>query len=339
MVGYARGTHRYVCHGGEQQHGGAYCISFGATRVDQAVSAELLNVIQPLGVDAALNAIAAQETEARDRRRQIELALQQARYESERARRQYDAVEPENRIVVAELERRWNQRLLTVRELEAKLEQIDQQPRQSLSEAERSELLRLGTNLERAWNHLAATAETRKRILRTLLVEVVASVTDKEIHLILHWQGGDHTQLKIIKPRNGQHRWALDAETTDIIRELARLMPDYQIASVLNRAGKRTGRDNTWTEARVRSFRNDHGIPVHRPGEQVERGEVNVLEAAKTLDTSRATVRRLITNGQLEARQACPGAPWVIKQEALATVRLTSRCPASHNPGQKVMDF
>src|SRR5262249_26382735 len=162
-------------------------------------------------------------------RRQIELALQQARYESERARRQYDAVEPENRIVVAELERRWNQRLLTVSELEAKLEQIDQLPRQSLSDADRSELLRIGTYLERAWNRPAATAETRKRILRTLLVEIVASVRDNEIHLLLHWQGGDHTQLKIIKPRTGEHRWALDAETTDIIRELARLMPDYQI--------------------------------------------------------------------------------------------------------------
>ena len=338
-VGYSRGTHRYFCRGGEQKHGGAYCISFGATRIDRAVSAELLQMIQPLGVDAALNAIAAQETEASDRRRQIELALQQARFESERARRQYDAVEPENRIVVAELERRWNQRLLTVHELQAKLERIDEQPRQSLSEAERSELLRLGTDLEHAWNHPAATAETRKRILRTLLVEVVASVVDNEIHLLVHWQGGDHTQLKIIKPRNGEHRWTLNAETTDIIRELARLMPDYQIARVLNRAGKRTGRDNTWTEARVRTFRNDHGIPVHRPGERVERGEVNVVEAAETLGTSRATVRRLMTQGQLEARQACPGAPWVIKQEDLATVRLSSRCRVPHNPGQKVMEF
>jgi hypothetical protein len=157
--------------------------------------------------------------------------------------------------------------------------------------------------IERAWNHPAATTETRKRILRILLVEVVASVVENEIHLLLHWQRGDHTQLTVIKPRNGEHRWALDVATTDIIRELARLMPDHQIATVLNRAGKRTGRDNTWTEPRVRTFRNDHGIPVHRPGEQVERGEVNVLEAAKTLGTSRATVQRLITKAKLEARQ------------------------------------
>lgn len=338
-VRYARGTHRYACEGGTQKHGGSLCISFGAARVDQAVSDELLHIIQPLGVDAALNALAAQEAEVNDRRRQIELALQQARFESDRARRQYDAVEPENRVVVAELERRWNQRLLTVHQLEAKLEQLDKLPRQSLSETERSELVGLGTDLERAWNHPAATAETRKRILRTLLVEIVASVVGNEIHLLLHWQGGDHTQIKVIKPRSGEHRWTLDSETTDIIRELARLIPDHQIAGILNRAGKRTGRDNTWTEARVRTFRNDHNIPVHRPEERAERGEVNIVEAARILGTSRETVRRLIAQGRLEARQACPGAPWAIKRAALATVRLSSRCPVTHEPGQKALEF
>src|SRR5215471_4849910 len=92
-VSYAKGTHHYYCYGEAPKQGGAFCISFGATRVDQAVSAEVLQVIQPLGVDAALNAIAAQDTEASDRRRQIELAFEQARFESDRARRQYDAVD------------------------------------------------------------------------------------------------------------------------------------------------------------------------------------------------------------------------------------------------------
>jgi len=338
-VGYAKGTHRYYCPGTERKHGAAFCISFGATRVDQAVSTEVLHAIQPLGVEAALNAIAAQNTAASDRRRQIELALEQARYESDRARRQYDAVEPENRIVAAELERRWNERLLAVRDLEIKLEQIDTRPRQSLSEEERSQLLMLGTDLERAWNHPAASAETRKRILRAILVEIIASVRGTEIDLVLHWQGGDHTQLKVVKARSGEHRWILDAETTAIIRDLARALPDWQIASVLNRAGKRTGRDNTWTEPRVRAFRNDHDIPIYRHGERAERGELTLIEAAKARGTSMATVQRLIAKGLLEAQQACKGAPWVIKAEALAKVQLGWRCPVTHNPGQNVLEF
>ena len=179
----------------------------------------------------------------------------------------------------------------------------------------------------------------RRGILRTVLVEIVASVAGNEINLVLHWQGGDHTELTVIKARTGEHRWMLDAETTDIIREVARLVPDMQIASLLNRAGKRTGRDNSWTEPRVRAFRNDHNIPVYRPGERAERGELTLEEAATALGTSMMTVQRLITKGTLAARQACKGAPWVIKADALANVQLSRRCPVTQNLAQKALQF
>src|ERR1700745_4515181 len=92
---------------------------------DQAVSGEVLRIVQPLGVKAALKAIEAHEAEAGDGRRQVELALEQARYESNRAQRQYDSVDPENRNIAAELERRWNERLQIVRVLETKIAQVD----------------------------------------------------------------------------------------------------------------------------------------------------------------------------------------------------------------------
>jgi hypothetical protein len=105
QVSYAKGTHRYYCIGASQAEGAGHCISFGAMRADQAVSAEVLRLLQPLGVEAALEA---HDAEADDGRRQVELALQQARYESNRAQQQYDLVDPAYRIVAAELERRWN---------------------------------------------------------------------------------------------------------------------------------------------------------------------------------------------------------------------------------------
>jgi hypothetical protein len=299
--------------------------------VDQAVSTQVLRLLQPLGVTAALNALAAHDSEADDRRRHVQLALEQARYEARRAQRQYDAVEPENRNIAAELERRWDERLVAVRQLETKLDQLAMERRPSINERQRSRLLALGADLEQAWNHPAAGVEVRKRILRTVLVEIVASVTGNEIDLVLHWQGGDHTELTVIKPRSGEHRWVADAETADIIREVARLMPDTQIASLLNRAGKRTGRDNSWTEPRVRAFRNDHNIPVYRPGERAERGE--------RLGTSMMTVQRLITKGTLAAKQACKGAPWVIKADALANVRLSRRYPVTQNLAQEALQF
>ena len=341
-VGYGKGSSRYYCHGRTHLHGGKLCISFGALRVDESVSAEVLRQIQPMGVEAALSAIEARESETNDVRRQVELALEQARYECIRAQRQYHAVDPENRIVAAELERLWNERLLVVRQLETKLQQVDTQHLPPLSQEERAQLLALGSDLERAWKHPAATAETRKRILRAVIIEIVARLEGNEVHLVLHWQGGDHSELKVHKPRNGEHRWTLDATTTDIIRELARLMPDLKIAALLNRAGKRTGQDNTWTEPRVRAFRNDHGIAVYREGERAERGELTLLEAAAALGTCQMTVLRLIRKGSLDARQVCKGAPWVIRASALADLKLSGigrRRPLTANPDQKSLQF
>jgi DNA invertase Pin-like site-specific DNA recombinase len=340
QVAYSKGTHRYFCIGAHRTHGAAYCISLGATRADQAVSAAVLGLLQPLGVEAALKAIEAHEVEASDGRRQVELALEQARYESNRAQRQYDSVDPENRIVAAELERRWNERLQVVREVETKLAQFDTQRRPSLSEAERAQLLMLGTDLERAWNHPAATPDTRKRILRTLIVEIIARVDGDQIDLMIHWQGGDHTQIKVRKARNGETRWTLNEETAEIIKQLARQVPDQRIASILNRAGKRTGRDNTWTEVRIRAFRNDHEIAPYRDGERAERGELNQLEAAAALGTCPMTILQLIRKGILKGRQACNGAPWVIEAQALAAIKIGPRGrPVTSSQDQKTLQF
>src|SRR3954454_8823590 len=99
----------------------------GALRVDQAVGAEIVRLLQPLGVDAAVRAIMDCEHQAGEKQRQLELALEQARYEAARARRQYDAVDPDNRLVAGELERRWNAALAAVEVLEKERETLVRQ--------------------------------------------------------------------------------------------------------------------------------------------------------------------------------------------------------------------
>ena len=110
-VGYGGKAGRYYCQGARVNHGVERCISFGGLRADHAVGAEVLRVLKPLGVDAALRALQAQRSEASAAQRQLELALQQAHFEASHARRQYDAVDPVNRLVAGELERRWNEAL------------------------------------------------------------------------------------------------------------------------------------------------------------------------------------------------------------------------------------
>ena len=121
---------------------------------------------------------------------------------------------------------------------------------------------------------MAATAATRKPMLRAALNEIVVRVEGGFIEMVLHWQGGDHTALKLKMNTTGKNRFTTPEETASLIRSLARQLPDSQIARLLNRAGKPTGRGNGWTERRVCTFRNDHEIAVYREGEWAERGEI-----------------------------------------------------------------
>jgi DNA invertase Pin-like site-specific DNA recombinase len=317
LVGYhgAKGdVGRYSCDAKRSNPGGDPCISFGALRVDEIVGGEIVRLLQPLGVEAAVQAITEREQQSGDKQRQIELALEQARYEAR------------------ELERRWNDALATVRALEEELETLLRQRPAALSVEERQRLLQMGADLEAAWRHPAATAVTRKRIARVVLREVIASVEGDQIHLLLHWQGGDHTRLTVRKNRRGQTRWSCEPETVELIRVCARLMPDKAIAGMLNRVGKRTGRLNGWTQSRVRGFRNEHGIAVHRDGEWVERGEVTLAQAAEMLNLSSMTVLRKIRAGIIPAEQYCKGAPWVIKRRDIEDPYLIETVRAANGP-------
>ena len=314
---------RYHCRGSQFNHGGDPCISFGGMRIDRAVGTEVIERLQPLGIEAALGAIEARNAENTEKRRQIELALEQARYETARARRQYDAVDPDNRLVAAELEQRWNARLLALRAIEDERDALATNTKAALTQIERDRLLALGRDLESAWYSTSATPATRKRIIRTLIEEIVVRVEDESLSLVIRWAGGDHTPLQARKNRAGQHRWTTDNDVVKLVTVLARQMSDKAIASLLNRAGKTTGHGNGWTRSRVCFLRNHRKIPPYREGERAERGEVTLAEAAAHLKVSEATVRRLINEQILPANQLCKGAPWVIRADNLGldTVR------------------
>ena len=337
---------RYHCRGGHLNHGGDRCISFGGMRIDRAIGAEVIERLQPLGIEAALDALEERRAEDSDKLRQIELAIEQARFEAARAHRQYDAVDPDNRLVAADLEQRWNARLLAVQALEQERDKLAAAPSTAPTEVERARLLALGADVEQAWSSPAATSQTRKRIIRTLIDEIVVRVEHDALAIVIHWHGGDHTPLRVVKNHVGQHRWAVDAEVVELVTALARLLPDQTIAAVLNRAGKTTGRGNGWTRSRVRMLRNYRKISPYREGERAERGEASLDEAAEILNVSEATVRRLIAERILPARQFCKGAPWTIRIEDLklesviqAADQRRARKPPSGDARQDLLSF
>jgi hypothetical protein len=340
-VGYGGKAGRYHCQGALVNHGTGRCISFGSLRADDAVGTQVLRALKPLGIDAAVKALQAHTSEMSAAQKQLELALEQARFSAAHARRQYDAVDPGNRLVAGELERRWNEALQVVHRLEGELAAIEARKPAPLGKMERQHLMELGADLELAWSHPAATAATRKRILRAALREIVVRVDDSHIEMLLHWQGGDHTALTLARNGAGKHRWTVPEDTLSLIRELARMMPDQQIARLLNRAGKPTGRGNGWTTARVRSFRHHHGIAVYREGEWAERGEITLEAAAQIMDVSVMTALRMIRRGIIKGRQLCRGAPWVIKAADVGAdcSRDASQRSLPSNPAQQSLLF
>ncbi len=306
---------RYDCRGARFNHGTDRCIAFGGLRADQSVTEEVLRRLQPFGIRAALAAIDQQAQLGNECVRQKELALEQACYEVARARRQYNAVDPENRLVAAELERRWNAALKHQSEIEQELAKLrDQQPTR-LSEATQERLVQLGEDLPMLWHHPQSAPDLKKRILRTVLHEIVVRREGDKISMLLHWHGGDHTPIEFITTKTGKHRWSTSEDMIALVRELARVQPDQGITAILNRLGKRTAHGHTWTEARVRAFRNDHRIAVYGEGERRDRGELTLEETAKMLGVSTMTVRRLIERKILPAQHACIGAPWIIQSD------------------------
>jgi DNA invertase Pin-like site-specific DNA recombinase len=316
---------RYQCSGYVLNRDHACCVMFGGLRADRLVSEQLLQCLTPFGIGAAIEAIETLQGASDERTQQKALALEHARYEVTRARRQYDGVDPANRLVAAELERRWNQALTTEAHLEAELATLQQGRELPLSDAQKRELITLARDLPRLWDDPQSSPEHKKRLLRIALKEIIATSEGETIRLVLHWQGGDHTQLEFQKIRSGQHRYVTDRDLVEIVRTLARIEPDARIAAILNRNQRRTAHGQIWTAKHICSLRGHHAISVYCEGERQARGEMSVSETAVVFGVTPTTVLRLIRLKELPAAQACVGAPWILRRADV------ERCIAERN--------
>ena len=217
---------------------------------------EVLKAVSGNAIDAALEAAEQMQQQRQELRKSITLEVEQARYEARLAARRYEAVDPDQRLVAAELEARWNAALQKTQELENKLREFDDEI-QSLPAPNREVLLSLAQDLPAIWNSASTDMRLKQRLVRILIDEIVVDVDEKssEVVLVIHWSGDRHSELRVKKNATGKHRRCTDIEAIGVIRQMAERFSDEQIAATLNRLGLRTGADNTWNEARVRSAR------------------------------------------------------------------------------------
>jgi DNA invertase Pin-like site-specific DNA recombinase len=302
---------RYWCMTGNREQGAPSCLAFAGLRVEKAIVETVLEACQPLGVEASLQVLEKSHEERDQKRKALELALEKAKYEAGRARRQYDAADPENRLVAAELENRWNAALVQVAELESRLEaecQVDH----SLTESQRERLTMLGADLQTLWREASTPIELKKRVLRTVINEIVVDVNHDSGHIEMkiHWAGGVHTPLRVRKNQVGVNGNATDANVIELVRELAKGWNDGYIASMLNRSGLVTGKGNSWNETRVKNLRRENDIPVFSKSQP--RTWKTMSEAASLLNVSNCIIMTMIRNKILPASQAAKCAPWMI---------------------------
>ena len=317
-TGAKHGIPRYSCSRAWMDDGGSHCIAFGGLRVDDAIEEALLRVVGPGAIAAATDA-AKQASQRRDQVREVlGRDLEAARYAADRAFRQYDAADPANRLVTGELEIRWNKTLAHVAEIEAKIATHDAaQPSTTIDPAA---LDLLASNLKTVWSAPTTDARLKKRIVRTLIQEVVADIDDApaEIVLIVHWIGGAHSEMRLPKRRRGQ-RNSTSADIVLAVRQLVLIAKDDLIAGILNRNGLQTGNGHRWTRERVTSMRSNYRIPVFKAAENGIEPWLNLSNAAKILKIAPKTLRLAAEAGKIEAIHPLPDGPWIFARAALAT--------------------
>jgi len=309
---------RYSCHRGHVDSGEPKCISFGGVPVDEAVSHAVTHVVQPCAIEAAVAAVN-EETHRKDSLLDILLLeLKAARYAAERAWKQYDAADPANRLVADELEQRWESALKRAQELDEKIEK-EQGRQQNQVQFDVDSLVGLASDLDTVWNAPETDVRLKKRIIRTLIEEIIVDVdTDaNEVVLVIHWKGGVHTELRVPRRRRGYHSGQTSKDVVESVRQLALICTDDVIASFLNRNGLRTGIDNRFTKQRVASLRSKHGIKRHMLAEKGHKEWMNQTEAAAYAGVNPKTLRRAVDRGDVQAIHPLPDGPWVFKREWL----------------------
>jgi DNA invertase Pin-like site-specific DNA recombinase len=321
-TGASHNVPRYCCSRGNLDHAEPRCINLGALDADDAVAREVLRVVEPAAVDAALKAARDLAAERDDAIAALDLSLEAARYAAEKAWRQYDAADPENRLVAGELERRWNAALERVREIEGRIDS-EKARRDEARPADLDSLRSLANELPRVWNHPEADARLKKRIVRAVIEEVVVDVDAPagEVELVIHWKGGVHTELRVRRRRRGESRHAAPSETVHAVRALALICTDTMIAGYLNRNGLRTGKGNRWTRERVTSLRSKRGIPRHSPERKQSEGWMSLTGAAIYTGIGQRALRRAVERGDIEALHPLPDGPWIFRREDLDAER------------------
>ena len=322
-------TPNYGCIAAKAQHRGPICQSMGGRRIEDAVSRLFLDAMAEGQLEIHLAALHKLDDPHDALVSQLELQVERARYEAGRIERQYNAVEPENRVVARTLENRWNEALAYVGELEQHL--ADHKRRVAappLDVSEEHRLRELSKDLPKLWAHQHVTDRDRKMLLRAAIEEVQLCKHDRTVDVKILWKGGAVSETCVALQRLSPSKPA-PSNLVQLVRELASRYADAQIARILIRRGIKTPRSKlSFTARHVADLRRRYGIaPCPDASEETQGATYTVEQAAKLFKVSTPTIYSWLNIGVLVGEQITPGAPWAITVTEADRRRLATEAP------------
>jgi DNA invertase Pin-like site-specific DNA recombinase len=317
---------RYSCGRAAIDYAEPLCQGLAGCPLDDLVAVQVLAALEPAALELSL-AAADDLQQERARLHQVrQQERERARYEAERARRQYDAVEPENRLVARELERRWEEALKGQRRLEEEDARFCRNQPEGVSATEREQIRALAQDLPALWQAPTTTAADRQRVVRLLVEEVVVAVQgdSERVDVTIHWAGGERTGHEVVRPVRRYEQLADHARLLNRVDELRKEgLKLAEVAERLNREGfrppKRSLTFNGGMLARLLAKRERSG-PRPRAvadGQLLGAQEWLLSDLARHLGMPPVTLHRWIRVGWVQARKLpTPGGHWAIWADA-----------------------
>jgi Recombinase zinc beta ribbon domain len=248
---------RYACQRRALDYAEPLCLSFGGEPLEQLVNEQVLQVVTPAAVELSLRAAADSQRQRAELDHHWQLRLERARQEVARAFRQYNAVEPENRLVARTLERRWEEALRAQQGLEEEYDRFRQEQPVQLSAAERAQIEALVQDLPAVWRSSQTGVEEKRQVIRLLVQQVVVwpSPSSQELEVHVHWNGGTVTEHSVVRTVGSWEQVAdVQAVWARVQRGRAEGRPSGVVAAELNAAGYRTPRGLPFTAESVRQL-------------------------------------------------------------------------------------
>ena len=303
---------RFMCSANKMQTGGPICHEFGGRRLQLKVEQLVLEALEPAGVEAMLEAARAHEKVADAERTHWRQQVERAQYEVDLARRQYDEVDPANRLVARELECRFETALTSLQATQSAADRELEALTHHLDSSEEARLRSYAAELRILWNEETTRPQDKKRVIRLLIksITVIKCKEEMKLKAQVHWIGGQVSAIEV--PWSRANRHAADVDLLELIKTLAAEFSDTQIARILNRRGIRSPKGLAFTANRLAVIRHRNEIAkgpvVPRTGPDIH----SVDTAAEMLDVHSTTVLRWVEGGLLKGVQLAQGAPWRI---------------------------